>query len=260
MMHQEFLSLAQVGAESEFQRVLRRPKKPRRRLQNSSVTCQNDNVRFQSIITSTTLGIFMSVVALSGCGSSDENATEFSSTSLATTTIAATTSTSTTTTTVYTGPPTLAPNESLPVPEAIPPEDVVEPEILIGELVIPALLLTQPIFKGVTLPTLDKGVGYWPGTAMPGRVGNVVLGGHRTSKQKPFRNIDLLVPGDEVYVTTADGTFVYAVTGTQIIEPTDVWIIDQTESATLTLFACHPPHSVKQRIAVFAEYLREESV
>jgi sortase A len=219
-------------------------------------------VRFQTTISSVVLGFVISTAIISGCGSNDETSTESTSTSLApTTTVAATTtSTSTTTTTIYAGPPTLAPGESLPIPEAIPPEDVVEPEVLIGELVIPALLLSQPIFKGVTLPTLDKGVGYWPGTAMPGRVGNVVLGGHRTSKQKPFRNIDVLVPGDEVYVTTADGTFVYAVTGTKIIEPTDVWIIDQTESATLTLFACHPPHSVKQRIAVFAEYLRKETV
>ena len=203
----------------------------------------------------------MSVVALSGCGSSDENATELSSTSLATSsTLSTTTSTSTTTTTVYAGPPTLAPGESLPVPEAIPPEDFVEPEVIIGELVIPALLLTQTMYRGVTLPTLDKGVGYWPGTAMPGHVGNVVLGGHRVSKQKPFRNIDLLVPGDEIYLTTNEGTFVYAVTGTQIIEPTDTWIINQSESATLTLFACHPPHSTKQRIAVYADYLRKESV
>ena len=203
----------------------------------------------------------MSVVALSGCGSSDENATELSSTSLATSsTLPTTTSTSTTTTTVYAGPPTLAPGESLPVPEAIPPEDFVEPEVIIGELVIPALLLTQTMYRGVTLPTLDKGVGYWPGTAMPGRVGNVVLGGHRVSKQKPFRNIDLLVPGDEIYLTTNEGTFVYAVTGTQIIEPTDTWIINQSESATLTLFACHPPHSTKQRIALYADYLRKESV
>ncbi len=203
----------------------------------------------------------MSVVALSGCGSSDENATELSSTSLATSsTLPTTTSTSTTTTTVYAGPPTLAPGESLPVPEAIPPEDFVEPEVVIGELVIPALLLTQTMYRGVTLPTLDKGVGYWPGTAMPGRVGNVVLGGHRVSKQKPFRNIDLLVPGDEIYLTTNEGTFVYAVTGNQIIEPTDTWIINQSESATLTLFACHPPHSTKQRIAVYADYLRKESV
>ena len=203
----------------------------------------------------------MSVVALSGCGSSDENATELSSTSLATSsTLPTTTSTSTTTTTVYAGPPTLAPGESLPVPEAIPPEDFVEPEVIIGELVIPALLLTQTMYRGVTLPTLDKGVGYWPGTAMPGHVGNVVLGGHRVSKQKPFRNIDLLVPGDEIYLTTDEGTFVYAVSGTQIIEPTDTWIITQSESATLTLFACHPPHSTKQRIAVYADYLRKESV
>jgi sortase A len=126
--------------------------------------------------------------------------------------------------------------------------------------VIPALLLSQTIYKGVTLPTLDKGVGYWPGTAMPGHVGNVVLGGHRVSKKKPFRNIDVLVPGDEIYLTTAEGTFVYAVTGTQIVEPTETWIIDQGETATLTLFACHPPHSTKQRIVVFADYLRKEDV
>jgi sortase A len=153
----------------------------------------------------------------------------------------------------------LAPGESIPVPAGLPPDDLVEPEVIIGELVIPALLLTQTIYKGVTLPTLDKGVGYWPGTAMPGHVGNVVLGGHRVSKKKPFRNIDLLNPGDEIYITTAEGTFVYAVTGTQIVEPTETWIINQSETATLTLFACHPPHSTKQRIVVFADYLRKEA-
>ena len=213
-------------------------------------------------MSSVILGFVISTAIVSGCGSNDETSTKSTSTSLApSTTVAVTTTTvGTTTTIIYAGPPTLAPGESLPVPEAIPPEDFVEPEVIIGELVIPALLLTQTMYRGVTLPTLDKGVGYWPGTAMPGHVGNVVLGGHRVSKQKPFRNIDLLVPGDEIYLTTDEGTFVYAVTGTQIIEPTDTWIINQSESATLTLFACHPPHSTKQRIAVYADYLRKESV
>ena len=213
-------------------------------------------------MSSVILGFVISTAIISGCGSNDETSTKSTSTSLApsTTVAATTTSTSTTTTTIYAGPPTLAPGDSLSVPEAIPPEDFVEPEVIIGELVIPALLLTQTMYRGVTLPTLDKGVGYWPGTAMPGHVGNVVLGGHRVSKQKPFRNIDLLVPGDEIYLTTDEGTFVYAVSGTQIIEPTDTWIINQSESATLTLFACHPPHSTKQRIAVYADYLRKESV
>ncbi len=220
------------------------------------------NVRFRSTISSVVLGFLISTALVSGCSSSNNDSTEAISTSLAPTTTVAvtTTSTSTTTTTVYSGPPTLAPGESVPVPEGLPPDDFVEPEVIIGELVIPALLLSQTIYKGVTLPTLDKGVGYWPGTAMPGHVGNVVLGGHRVSKKKPFRNIDVLVPGDEIYLTTSEGTFVYAVTGTQIVEPTETWIIDQGETATLTLFACHPPHSTKQRIVVFADYLRKEAV
>jgi sortase A len=214
------------------------------------------------MVSSVVLGLFISTAIVSGCSSSNNDSTEAVSTSLApSTTLAVTTtsSTSTTTTTIYAGPPTLAPGESIPVPAGLPPDDLVEPEVIIGELVIPALLLTQTIYKGVTLPTLDKGVGYWPGTAMPGHVGNVVLGGHRVSKKKPFRNIDLLNPGDEIYITTAEGTFVYAVTGTQIVEPTETWIINQSETATLTLFACHPPHSTKQRIVVFADYLRKEA-
>lgn len=158
------------------------------------------------------------------------------------------------------GPPTLAPGQALPIPENLPPEDAIEPEVIIGELVIPALMLSQTIYRGMSLPTLDKGVGYWPGTAMPGQVGNVVLGGHRVSKKKPFRNIDRLVAGDEIYLTTDEGTFVYAVVRTEIVDPTEVRIIEQTENATLTMFACHPPGSVKQRIVVFADYLRKENV
>jgi sortase A len=49
---------------------------------------------------------------------------------------------------------------------------------------------------------------------------------------------------------------VYTVRETFIVQPTDVWIIDQTEAATLTLFACHPPGSTRERIVVVADYAR----
>lgn len=161
-------------------------------------------------------------------------------------------------TTLYAGPPTLAPNELLPIPEALPAEGVVEPEDIIGELIIPSLMLRQTIYRGVSMPTLDKGVGYWPGTALPGHVGNVVLGGHRVSNLKPFRYLDLLKPGDEIQATTSEGTFIYTVRQTVIVEPSDIWIIDQTAAVTLTLFACHPVGSTKQRLVVFADYARQE--
>ena len=161
-------------------------------------------------------------------------------------------------TTLYTGPPTLAPNESLPVPEALPAEGVVEPEVIIGELTIPSLMLRQTIYRGVSTPTLDKGVGYWPGAALPGHVGNVVLAGHRVSNFKPFRYLDLLKTGDEIRVTTSEGTFIYTVRQTTIVEPSDTWIVEQDTAARLTLFTCHPVGSTKQRLVVFADYARQE--
>ena len=43
---------------------------------------------------------------------------------------------------------------------------------------------------------------------------------------------------------------VYKVTGTQIVYPTDLCVIDPTPTPTITLIACHPKHSAAQRIVV----------
>jgi sortase A len=193
---------------------------------------------------------------LVGCGSSNEATPPTTSIPASTSTTTSSTTTTSTTTTVYVGPPTLAPGESLPQPESLPDEDTVEPEVVVGAIHIPRIELLQTIYRGVTLPTLDKGIGWWPGTAMPGHVGNVVLGGHRVSKKKPFRHLDKLQVGDEIFMSSEDGDFVYTVRETFIVQPTDVWIIDQTEAATLTLFACHPPGSTRERIVVVADYAR----
>ena len=78
-----------------------------------------------------------------------------------------------------------------------------------------------------------------------------MVAGHRTSHDHPFLEIDKLVAGDTVIFTTVEGRFTYKVTSTKIVNPTDTWIIDQTNDATATLFACHPLHSTRQRIVVF---------
>ena len=135
-----------------------------------------------------------------------------------------------------------------------PPEPrAAEPNVGLGTIEIPSLGVSKSLFEGVSLTVLDRGPGHWPGTAMPGHVGNVVIGGHRTSYDRPFRHIDNLVPGDEVIFTTADGRFVYKVTYTEIVAPDAIWIIDQTAAYTATLFACHPVGSTKQRIVVHLE-------
>ncbi len=119
-----------------------------------------------------------------------------------------------------------------------------------GSIEIPRLGLVRPLFEGIRLSTLDLGPGHWPGTAMPGELGNVVVAGHRVSHNEDFRDLDELVPGDEVIFSTLSGRHVYRVLQTQIVEPDAIWIVDQTTDPTATLFACHPPGSTRQRIVV----------
>ncbi|CAN5842328.1 hypothetical protein BH20ACT4_BH20ACT4_14350 [soil metagenome] len=104
--------------------------------------------------------------------------------------------------------------------------------------------------EGVELSTLDYGPGHWPGTAMPGEAGNVVVAGHRVSHNADFRNLDQLSSGDEVIFNTGSGRHVYSVVSTEIVQPDAMWIVDQTSDAIATLFACHPPGSVSERIVV----------
>lgn len=145
------------------------------------------------------------------------------------------------------------PPDVLPTPAPVPPDGAREPEVLLGTIEIPKIGVAKYLYEGITLHTLNKGPGHWPGTALPGHVGNAVVAGHRTSKDRPFRNLDQLVPGDEIIYQTLEGRFVYRVTGTTIVDPYALWITEQTTARTTTLFACHPPGSTRQRIVVFAE-------
>src|SRR5690606_1670041 len=85
---------------------------------------------------------------------------------------------------------------NLPVPEPVPADArAATPEVRHGMLEIPAIGLSQPLFEGVTLTAIDRGPSHWPGTAMPGELGNVVVAGHRTTRTRPFWDLDLLQPG-----------------------------------------------------------------
>jgi sortase A len=175
-----------------------------------------------------------------------------STTSTTSTSTTSTTSSTTSTTTTTTAPPTTLP--PLPIPAPAPPEDgSSEPRVELGSIEIPKLGLSRPMFEGIRLTTLDRGPGHWPGTAMPGEVGNVVVAGHRVSHNEDFRNLDQLEPGDEVIFNTASGRHTYHVLSTEVVGPEAIWIVDQTPAATGTLFACHPPGSTRQRIVVHLE-------
>ena len=66
-----------------------------------------------------------------------------------------------------------------------------------------------PVLDGDDEKTLTRGVGRYKDGAEPGKVGNLVLSGHRVTHGEPFRNFLKLRKGDEVIVETRTHVLTY---------------------------------------------------
>jgi sortase A len=211
------------------------------------------------------LAALAAALGLVACGSARASTDVAPTTTAAvtTTTLGRSTTDAPTTTTV---PPTTAATRPatsaaattttvlLPQPAPAPDPNTLEPALRLGTIFIPRIGVIHSMWEGVSDSSLNRGPGHWPGTARPGQVGNLVIGGHRVSHDHPFRHIDQLAPGDQITIATNDNRqYTYVVTGAQVVTPQDVWIINQTPARTLTLFACHPPGSTRERFVVFAK-------
>jgi len=118
----------------------------------------------------------------------------------------------------------------------------------------------EVVVEGVATEDLKRGPGHYPGTALPGALGNVVLSGHRTTYGQPFNRLDELSPGDAVVLETRDTWFTYRVTGTTIVSPTAIEVTypvpghagQPPTQHLLTMTTCNPKYSARQRLVVRA--------
>ena len=118
---------------------------------------------------------------------------------------------------------------------------------------IPALKVDAPVVQGDGWEQLKKGVAQHIGSGDPGQNGNVVLSAHDDVYGELFRYLDRLVPGDRIILYTQQRQYVYIVTQTLIVEPTQVEVMAPTTDPTITLISCYPYLINKQRIVVFAK-------
>jgi sortase A len=143
-------------------------------------------------------------------------------------------------TTTATLPPVTAPTEALPIAEGDP----------VGKIEIAKIGLTAYLVEGVAVDDLKEGPGHYPETPFPGQKGNAAIAGHRTTYGAPFANVDDLAVGDKIVVTTLQGTFTYGVTGTEIVTPDHVEVLNDFGDNRITLTACHPKYDLSHRIVV----------
>jgi sortase A len=112
--------------------------------------------------------------------------------------------------------------------------------------------------KGVLNPL---GIGHYSGSAMPGGWGNFAVAAHRTTYGKPFDRIEELVIGDAIVIRTEFVWYVYRVTSTEIVAPSNVGVIAsvpgqpgaEPNGRYLTLTTCHPKYSASKRYIVHGE-------
>jgi sortase A len=122
----------------------------------------------------------------------------------------------------------------------------------IGRIQIPRIDLDIVVVQGTDTSSLQKGPGHYPKTAFPGQGKTIGIAGHRTTYLAPFRRINEIEDGDEITLEMPYATFTYEVQKHEVVDPSQVEIVDNVGYERLVLTACHPLYSAAQRWAVFA--------
>lgn len=126
-------------------------------------------------------------------------------------------------------------------------------------IIIPAMGTDTIVVEGTSSKALNTGAGHYPNTPLPGEAGNVAIAGHRTTYGKPFANLEILEPGDQITLITPFAEHTY-----EVVEPFDShanpWVTgnqdwsvaNPTPEPMLTLTTCHPRGSDAQRLVARA--------
>lgn len=159
-----------------------------------------------------------------------------------------------------------------PLPDELRQEDPEAPPV-VGEptlhdanwiLRIPSFHAEWPIIAGVEETDLNRGVGWYPGTALPGQQGNFAVAGNCLSEGEPFRRLLELRQGDEIVVETRTATFTYEIVSAPAeltVQAEDSWVLDpvpgQTDvvphEALITLTTCEDLFPTQDRAVGFGK-------
>lgn len=122
---------------------------------------------------------------------------------------------------------------------------------IIGLLTIPKIDLVVPIGEGVSDLTMQYTVAHFENTALPGQTGNCSIAGHRNYLWgEHFNRLDELEVNDAIILSDNQKTYTYMVTDKQVVDPEDLWVLDQTSDSQITLITCTPIRIATHRLIV----------
>jgi sortase A len=109
---------------------------------------------------------------------------------------------------------------------------------VMGILKIPKLKKELPIIEGTEEEELEKGVGHYSDTKLPGEKDRIFLAGHRDTV---FKSMGEIKNGDKLSIEMASGTHEYEVFESFIVKEDDISVLQPTSpEEILTLSTCYP--------------------
>ncbi|WP_375709210.1 class D sortase [Sporosarcina sp. NCCP-2222] len=143
--------------------------------------------------------------------------------------------------------------------EEIPNLTLTEEELMhVMELEIPFIDMKQHILEKTTDDNLNIALTQIKPEQVPG-VGNFTVAGHRGYRDgRHFSNLARVPIGEKVYLHAGEDTYVYEIISSEVIEPTFVEVLDDTQGKNeITMITC--TISGKKRVAVKGELVERTS-
>lgn len=120
----------------------------------------------------------------------------------------------------------------------------------------------RTVAEGVGTGVLNNtrlGIGHYPGTQMPGAVGNFAVAAHRSAYGGGMHLINELQLGDAIYVQTADGYYTYRFRDLEYVKPSAADVLAPVPRSPgtaptdriITLTSCNPLYSTAERIIAY---------
>jgi LPXTG-site transpeptidase (sortase) family protein len=139
-------------------------------------------------------------------------------------------------------------------------EEIYEKE---DSLEIPKIKISAPLIvvgkEEEVKKALDRGVVLWPGSALPGEKGQVIILGHSAPPNWPkikydwvFSNLNLLEKGDEILIYFKKKKYVYRIEEKIFLNRGQELPKTDPEKSVLFLISCWPPGKDFRRIAIEA--------
>jgi sortase A len=149
-----------------------------------------------------------------------------------------------------------------------PVMDPVGPAQPLAVIYIPRLgegwkrIIRETVDVESVLNSFDAGVGHYPGTAMPGQIGNFAIAGHDSGWGNTFIDLAQLQLGDQIYVQNKLGWYTYTFRNFQYVQPRAVDVLLPVPASPgttaadrlITITTCNPPFHAAERLIAYGTF------